>query len=78
MIGRVWDAILVTVDGFGGLTALAASRVNRAAKISAVTQIGRLWDAILVTDEGIFMSPPVGVSECFRQQSCQPMSFSIN
>ena len=42
MVGRVWDAILVTVD------ALAASRVNCAAKISAVTQIGRLWDAILV------------------------------
>ena len=26
--------------------------MNRAAKISAVTQIGRLWDAILVTDDG--------------------------
>ena len=32
------------------LTALAASRVNRVAKISAVTR--RLWDAILVTDDG--------------------------
>ena len=26
--------------------------MNRAATISAVTQIGRLWDAILVTDDG--------------------------
>ena len=26
--------------------------MNRAAIISAVTQIGRLWDAILVTDDG--------------------------
>ena len=26
--------------------------MNRAAKISAVTQIGRVWDAILVTDDG--------------------------
>ena len=46
-IGRVWDAVLVTV------TALAASRVNRASKICTVTRVGRLfWDAILVTDDG--------------------------
>ena len=45
-IGRVWDAILVTVDGFGGLTSESCR------KNCTVTRIGRLWEAILVTDDG--------------------------
>ena len=45
-IGHVWDAILVTVDGFGGLTCESCR------KKCTVTRIGRLWEAILVTDDG--------------------------